>query len=210
MATVTSYSTLLTAIAAWLKRSDLSSHAPGFVQLWEEKFYRQPKNFGTWMEVAGTIGTVASAMVAVPAAYLGLKVAYINGSPSSRLDRVSLTQLYGSYPRGGTTGLPRMISRNGSNFEFGAEPDSAYVLKGTYWAKPTNLRTYAADAAASWIILNAPDLALYGSLLQAEPFMKNDARIAVWQTLYDAALQDYRDLFTGEDYSGSPVLEVLA
>lgn len=209
MAVVTTYTSLLTAITDWLKRSNLSTFAPNFVQSWEEDFYREPKNFGTWMETSGTIGTIASSVVGVPAAYLGLKNAYINGSPSTRLDRKSLTQIHGRYPRGGDTARPIWIAREGSNFIFGPEPDSTYTLKGTYWAKPTVLRSVTADAAGAWLIVNAPDLVLYGSLLQAEPFMKNDARIAVWQTMHDRALQSYRNLFMEEDYSGSPPQEVL-
>jgi hypothetical protein len=212
MAVIASYSTLLTAVQDYLVRSNLSTFAPNFVQNWEERFYRQPKNFGRWMETALS-SAISSSVLAVPAAYLGLKYAYVNGAPSSRLDRVSLNQLYGTYPRGGDTGLPRWISRETTNFVFGPAPDSDYTIKGVYWAKPTVMRTYStggADAAAHWIIVNAPDLALYGALLEAEPFMKNDKRISVWKGLYDIAVQDYRDLNNEEDVSGSPVQEVLA
>ena len=58
--------------------------------------------------------------------------------------------------------------------------------------------------------MNAPDLALYGALIEAEPFLKNDKRLAVWQGFYDTALRNYRDLHKEEDVSGSPVQEVLA
>ncbi len=33
-----------------------------------------------------------------------------------------------------------------------------------------------------------PQLLLYATLLEATPFLKNDARIQTWQTLYDRAL----------------------
>ena len=36
---------------------------------------------------------------------------------------------------------------------------------------------------------------LYGSLLEAAPFLKNDDRIQTWQALYDRAVQ----AFNGED-----------
>lgn len=211
MSVISSYSTLLTEAGEYLKRSNLTAFIPGFVQRWEEKFYRQPKNFGRWMETSGTIGTIASSVVAVPSDYLGLKIAYVNGERQPPLERKSLTQLYGRYPRGVTeTSVPQWISRDGTNFVFGPLPDSAYTIKGTYWAKPTVLRSFASDAAANWLIVNAPDLVLYGTLLQAEPFSKNDARIAVWQSLYNDALADYRDLHKEEDESGSPFQEVLA
>lgn len=210
MAVITGYTSLLTAIADYLKRSNLSGFAPNFVQNFEEDFYRDPKNHGRWMETAGTIGTIASSVVAVPAAYLALKVVYINGSPSTRLDRKSLTQMYGTYPRGGGTGLPIWIARDGANFIFGPEPDFTYAVKGTYWAKPTLLRSFGSDAAANYLIVNAPDLVLYGSLMAAEPFIKNDVRLPVWAGLYERALSSYRSLQMDEDDSGSPFQEVLA
>lgn len=209
MAVVTSYSTLLTAVADYLARGDLTTFIPNFVQNWEERFYREPKNFGRWMETSLN-ETIASSVVAVPSAYLGLKYAYVNGSPSSRLDRVSLNQLYGTYPRGGNTGCPVWMSRDTTDFVFGPEPDDDYTIKGVYWAKQTLMRSFAADAAAHWIIVNAPDLPLYGALLEAAPFLQNDKRIGVWQGFYSNALTAYRELHKEEDNSGSPTQEVLA
>jgi hypothetical protein len=209
MAVISGYASLKTAIGDFLSRSDLTLFTDNFIQNWEERFYRQPKNFGRWMETSLSTA-ISSSVIAVPAAYLGLKYAYINGSPSSRLDRLSLNQLYGRYPRGDQTGLPVAISRDVSNFVFGPAPDSNYTVKGVYWAKPTLIRSFAADAAAHWLIVNAPDLVLYGSLLQAEPFIKNDARVPLWRDMYNDALKDYRDLHRDEDQSGSPSQEVLA
>jgi hypothetical protein len=209
VAVITSYSTLLTAVTDYLARSDVATFAPNFVQNWEEKFLRQPTNFGRWMETSLS-SAIASSVVAVPAAYLGLKHAYVDGSPASRLDRVSLNQLYGRYPRGSDTGLPVWMSRDTTNFVFGPAPDDDYTIKGVYWAKPTLLRSFASDAAAHWIIVNAPDLALYGALLEAQPFLMNDKRIPTWDGFYKQALQNYRDLQREEDVSGSPIQEVLA
>lgn len=209
MAIISGYASLKTAMGDWLARSNLTSYTDNFLQNWEERFYRQPKNFGRWMETSLSTA-IASSVVAVPSAYLGLKYSYVSGSPSSRLDRVSLNQLYGRYPRGSDTGLPVWISRDTTNFVFGPPPDSNYTIKGVYWAKPTLIRSFASDAAAHWLIVNAPDLVLYGSLLESAPFLRNDSRLMVWQGLYATALQDYRDLHMEEDNSGSPVQEVLA
>lgn len=209
MAIITSYTTLQTAVSDWLAKSNLSTFTPNFIQNWEERFYRQPKNFGSWMEQSLN-STIASSVIAVPAGYLAMKYAYVDGSPSSRLDRMSLNQLLGTYPRGGDTGLPVWYARDGANFIFGPAPDSTYTIKGTYWAKPTVMRSFASDAAAHWIIVNAPDLALYGSLCESAPFLKNSKDLPIWQGLYSQALNDYRDLFREEDVSGSPIQEVLA
>lgn len=209
MAVITGYASLQTAVTDYLARSNLSTFVPNFIQNWEEKFYRQPLNFGPWMETALS-SPIASSVIARPSGYLAMKYAYVDGNPASRLDRVSLNQLYGTYPRGGSTGRPRWFARDAENFVFGPAPDSTYTIKGTYWAKPVLMRSFAADAAAHWIIVNAPDLPLYGALLEAQPFLMNDKRIPTWDGFYKQALQNYRDLNREEDVSGSPVQEVLA
>lgn len=201
MAVVTTYNTLLTAVADFLARSDLTSFTPNFVQQFEERFYRQSENWASWMETALSVASTAGAC-AVPSDYLALKVAYWDGESSPPLKRISLDQLYQRYPRdSGTTGTPRYIARNGANFEFGPIPSSG-TLAGTYYAKPTVLRSDG--DGVNWLVTHAPDLLLYGALLEAEPFLKNDKRIVVWKQFYDESLAAYRSQFGGEDYSGSP------
>jgi hypothetical protein len=198
MAIVTSYATLQTAIADYLARSDLTSFLPNFTQAWEEDFLREPLNWGSWMEAALSV-TITGGVAAVPATYLGLKVAYISGQNGPPLKRVNLDQLYQRYPRAGSTGTPRYIARNGANFEFGPIPSDGGSLVGTQYVKPDPIRT-----TSNLLLTSCPDLCLYGSLLAAEPFLKNDSRIATWQTMYDRQLVSYRNRFKEEDFSGSP------
>lgn len=209
MAVITGYASLQTAIGEWLAKSNLTTFIPNFIQNWEEKFYRQPMNFGRWMEV-DLSSAIASSVITVPTDYLNLKYAYVDGAPATRLERVSIDQLYGRYPRGQTTGRPCWIARDAASFVFGPNPDSTYTIKGVYWAKPTLIRSFAADAAAHTLILNSPDLLLYGALCESAPFLRSDGRLAMWKQLYSDALQDYRDLYKEEERSGSPSQEVLA
>lgn len=201
MAIITSYNTLLTEVANWAARNDITSDAPGFVQLWEEEFYNDPDNWGAWMETALSV-SISNSVAAVPADYLGLKIAYIDGQVSAPLKRISLDQLYQRYPRANATGgSAAYIARNGSNFEFGPLP-SGGTLSGTYYAKPAALRDDA--DGVNYLITHEPHLCLYGSMAKGELFLKNDKRAPVWQPLYDSALMAYRKRQTGEDYSGSP------
>jgi hypothetical protein len=207
VAIVTSYTSLVTAVSNYIARDDVVSDVPGFIWNFERRFLRQPKNFGRWMEVSLT-GTTASGVLAVPAGFQLLKYAYINGSPSTRLEWVSLDQCYGRYPRGAETGRPCWITRDVENLVFGPFPDADYDIRGVYYGKPTAMKDAAADAVAHWLIVNAPDLCLYGSLLEAEAFVQNDTRIAVWRDFYGQALKDYRDLIHEEVFT--VMQEVLA
>lgn len=200
MAVITSYATLQTAIADYLARSDLTTFLPNFTQNWEESFYREPLNWAAWMESSLNV-TITNSVAAVPADYLGLKIAYISGQSGPPLKRLSLDQLYQRYPRSIGGGQAAYVARNGANLEFGPRPSSGTLL-GTYYAKPTVLRTDS--DGINWLTTNAPDLCLFGSLLQAEPFIKNDSRLPTWQTLYNMAVTSYRNQFKEEDYSGAP------
>jgi hypothetical protein len=202
MAVVSTYATLVTAVGDYLARSDLTTFIPNFIQNFEERFYRQPRNWGAWMETAFS-GAIASSVVAVPSDFLAWKVVSLGGQSGRKLQQIPLSKLHEDYPRGGSSGKPKYIARNASNFEFGPIPDSAYTVTGTYYAKQTVIRTDS--DGINWLVTNAPDLLIYGALLEAEPFLKNDSRVALWQGFHDRALQDYRDFIKATDLSGGPL-----
>jgi hypothetical protein len=64
-------------------------------------------------------------------------------------------------------------------------PDDAYPFEVMYYELPALLST---ENQTNWLTEYAPQLLLYGTLLEATPFLKNDERIAVWQGFYDRSL----------------------
>jgi hypothetical protein len=183
-----------------MARSDLTAAIPGFVQSFEERFLSDPENHAVWMESALSV-TLSNNVAALPSDYLGLRIAYFSTYPP--LKRITLEQLYARYPRGGgSAGVACFIARNGSNFEFGPQTQSG-TLAGTYYAKPTLLRNFGSDAAAHFLIVNFPQMCLWGSLLAAEAFIKNDPRLPMWAQAYAMEVDTYRNRFAAEKYSGS-------
>lgn len=199
MAIISGYTSLLTAVGDYLARDQLTSYLPNFVQNMEEKFYRDASNWARWMETDFS-ATVSSNVAALPSNYLDASSLYVSGYIAQPLKRISLDQLYARYPRSGDVGVPMYFSRSGSNLVFGPLATNGLVISGTYFAKPTALRVYAADAAAHWLIVNAPDILLYGSLLEAMPFLIDDSRVMLWKSMYDDAIRAYREMFTEEQY----------
>jgi hypothetical protein len=65
-------------------------------------------------------------------------------------------------------------------------PDLPYTFEVLYYERIQPL-----DSAnqTNWFTVYAPQALLYGSLLQAMPFLKNDDRIPMWQTQYSAIMQ---------------------
>jgi hypothetical protein len=71
-------------------------------------------------------------------------------------------------------------------------PDLPYSFEVLYYELPPLLSD---DVQTNWLTEYAPQLLLYGTLLEATPFLKNDERIGTWQAYYDRAAQ----MLNGED-----------
>jgi hypothetical protein len=183
VAIITSYSTLQTAIGDYLNRADLATFLPNFTQACENKLYKKLRIRA--MENALSV-VIAGGVAAVPTspAYLELKYAYVNTTPVTKLHRLPPEQIYEKYPNRSGGNVPKYISVEGTNFIFGPYPAS-YTVQGIYYGRLTAL---GAGNATNWFTDNAPDLLLYGSLLEAAPFLGNDERLVTWKALYDLAI----------------------
>jgi hypothetical protein len=80
---------------------------------------------------------------------------------------------------------PSCFTVEGSNFLFGPIPDAVYTAKCLYYKGLDAL-----SSSAHAVFTANPDVYLYGSLLAAEPFLRNDKRIGVWKGLFDEALME--------------------
>ena len=55
----------------------------------------------------------------------------------------------------------------------------------------------------NWLITNAPDIYLYGSMLEAEPFIMNDERVPLWLAAFEKAVSDIQNQDNKDRHSGS-------
>jgi hypothetical protein len=53
------------------------------------------------------------------------------------------------------------------------------------------------------MLTNNPDVYLYGALMEAEPFLMNDARVQLWATAYQQAIADLQEQDNKDRHSGS-------
>jgi hypothetical protein len=87
-------------------------------------------------------------------------------------------------------------------FELAPTPDSNYTLELLYFAAPT----YLSDSNTSNVFMaNAPDALLYAALLEAEPYIMNDARIQTWGSMYNRAIETLNISDQQGQYSGVPL-----
>lgn len=176
---ISTYSELKTAVANWLNRSDLTSYVPDFIALGEARIYRELRIRA--ME-ASLSSAIASGVIAVPSDYVEMKHAYVDGSPVQFLSRRKAGWIYENYPSRAADGKPAFFAQDAGNFIFGPYPDSAYTIKGTYYKRLTALSD---SNTTNWFTTNAPGILLFAALCEAEPFLKNDERVTLWQAKYD-------------------------
>lgn len=82
-------------------------------------------------------------------------------------------------------GRPSEYTVLGDNFMFLKAPDTSYTATLVYYAAIPRL---SALVTTNWLLEKHPDIYFYGSLLNSAPYLKEDARIAVWAQLYQSAV----------------------
>jgi hypothetical protein len=71
-----------------------------------------------------------------------------------------------------------------------------------YFSAPAYL---SSSNTTNVFLTTAPDALLYASLIEAEPYLMNDARINTWGTMYDRAIASLTKSDEEGQYSGVPL-----
>lgn len=183
---LTTYTELKSSLADWLNRTDLTSAIADFISLAEAQMERQLRT--RQMIVRATASFAAAAEYGtVPDDFLETKSIKLDTNPVTSL---SFQTIEGMDQLSNTTylssGKPLYFTVVGNQFRLLPIPDGAYTADLVYYAKLTKL---SSTVATNWLLTQAPDVYLYGALLQAAPYLQDDARISVWSSLYLAGLE---------------------
>jgi hypothetical protein len=179
------YAGLKSTIADYLNRDDLTAVIPTFIRLAESKFNRKLR---VRQMITRANATIDTAFFSPPADWLESKEFQLNTNPITRLEYI--TESYSNQLRQSrfvAAGKPQYYTVVGSQLEFIPTPDGEYVGELTYYAKIPSLSD---SNTSNWLLAYAPDLYLYGALIEAEPYLKNDERVALWGELYLRVVTD--------------------
>lgn len=196
----TSYSDLQTSVANYLGRSDLTAVIPDFIRFAETRLARDLRT-RKMLKSATSSMVAGDARVALPTDFLEIRNLYTQGNPRKPVSYMS-PSAFTRNARADESGLPVFYTTLSAEFQFAPIPDTAYVLEILYYAQPTVLST---SNSSNVFLANYPDALLYGSLLEAEPYLINDARSQTWALLYDRAIKNISDADQGGEYSGIPL-----
>lgn len=199
---INSYSTLCDAVGRWLYRDDLTDVIPDFIALAESRINRDLRLRA--METSFT-GTLNGATFSLPADF-GVAQRLSLQADSQEVElRYVAPEMISKYSLG--TNLPQMYTLIGWLAQVIPAPDGAYDFTFYYL---TNLPSLSATQTTNWLILNAPDVYLYGCLLEAAPYLQDDVRIAIWTQAYNEAVESVQAIEDASRYPISSPLQMVA
>ena len=182
---ITTYSELKTAISNWLDRTDLDDRIPEFIALAETRHRRDFKI--RRMETRVTANTIANTeYYTLPDDFVAMRNIQLNTDPKTALEYLTPEQM-DRVRAGSNTGKPKAYSIIGNTFQLRPIPDGVYQIEMLYFKYFTALSD---SNTTNDMLTFHPDAYLYGSLVEAEPYLQNDKRIQVWAGFYDRAKQD--------------------
>jgi len=101
---------------------------------------------------------------------------------------------------GSQQGVPTVYTMSAGHILIGPVPASTYTAEMVYFQKIPAL----SDAApTNWCLTANPQLFLYGSLIEAMPYLQDEARINTFVAGFDRAMQDLQQQDDKDQFSGS-------
>jgi len=196
------YANLKTEIANYLNRTDLTSYLDTFIDLAESRHARDLR-LREMESVDVSITTVAGTQsYDLPTGYLEMRYATWQSNPYTFLAYMSPPDFFRVYNAGVGSGSPGYYTIVGSKIYLGKRPDAANVLELGFFKRPTAL----SSSNTSYDILTYfPDLYLYASLAESEPFLMNDERLPVWAGLYKEGVNSANNSASQGRTSGAPL-----
>jgi hypothetical protein len=202
---ISTYTELQSAVSNWLGgRTDLTSRIPEFITLCEAKLNRTL--FVPQMETRSTTTCDTSddepEFISLPTDFQTMRrvrLSSVTGKP--RLNFMSQTQLDDyRYSTDNVADQPVYFTIIGDEMELAPTPNENYTLEMVY---RKNIPALASNST-NWLLTFAPDIYLYGMLLESAPYIKEDERIAVWATGFGTAIDQLNGLGFRQSFDSGP------
>jgi hypothetical protein len=197
---LSTYADLKTSVANYLARTDLTDQIPDFISLAERRILREVRirQMLVSLDLAATAG---NNKIALPADFLEARDLVVVGNPTKPMNYLSPSALSRN-SLSSVSGQPANYTILAEEFQLAPSPDFAYTLSLLYFAKPASLSD---DNQSNILLVNLPDMLLYAALLEAEPYLMNDARLATWVSMYERASVSVEKSNETGQYSGVPL-----
>ena len=184
-AAVMTYDSLVDDISTYLERTDAATLAkiPTFIMLAEQVIASQIKFLGNLVPMESQM-VASQAIISKPARWH--KTVSMNVTVDGKKQPIFLRKyeyLREYWPDATQTDIPKYYSDyDYTHWLVAPTPATDYTFEVLYYERVQPLDS---SNQTNWFTQYAPQALLYGSLLQAMPFLKNDGRVQLWQQQYD-------------------------
>lgn len=195
---VWSYPDLVNALEGYLKRTDYTTRIPLFISLTEARLNRlldDPE-----MEQRATL-TGTAQYTALPSDFKRIIGVTTGGVPLHQISGSAITSLNQS-----PSGLPRQYAVVDGAITF-APVSLTNTISILYVRR---IPALTAAAPTNWLLELAPDLYLYGVLMQAHIYGWDDERVPGFKSLFDEAVEELRVDASNRRWGSAPLAPRLA
>jgi len=192
-AAVMNYSSLVSDIEQYLERNDTQTVAqiPRFIMLAEQVIASQIKFLGN-LTVNQSNMVASQSIIDKPARWhktVSMNVTVSGSRTPVLLRKYEYLREYAPDPT--VTGVPAYYADyDYTHWLVAPTPADAYDFEVLYYERVQPLDS---TNQTNWFTIYAPQALLYGSLLQAMPYLKNDERMGMWQQQYDLIINTLKN-----------------
>jgi hypothetical protein len=181
------YDNLVSSVEQYLERDDVAvvSQIPTFITLAEFEIAQQIKTLGQ-IEVAQGNMSIGNPVIPKPARWRKtVSMSVVNTAGERNPMFVRKYEYLTNYNAQSANGLPLYYGDyDYDNWYVSPIPDQAYQFEVLVYQR---LQPLSSANQTNWITNNAPNAMLFGTLLQAVIYLKDDAR-QIFQQKYDMAM----------------------
>jgi len=197
---INTFTTLKTAVADFLNRDDLTSAIENFIALSESQINRDIRHWKMETRASGQ-QDATDEYSQIPADWVETIRFHVTDNGTSPLELISRAAMSDKRASNNdAVGTPTHYTHADGQFQFYPTPSSTVNTELLYYAKTTALSSSNSD---NWLLLEAPDVYLYGALLHSAPYLGEDERIAVWAQMYSASVARLNEVSENARFSGS-------
>lgn len=193
------YSGLQQEVADYLNRDDLTAKIPTFITLAEKQIKRRLRRSKSRQTVQFT-----SASFQIPDTIAEItSVRLVTDNPAQDLPFQIVTPEMLAESRAivsNVAGRPRYGAVVGRELLLVPTPDQAYDAELVVYLSMTPLSD---SNESNSVLVEAPDVYLFGALMESAPYLEHDERIPTWETKYEKALKELKILREREEFNAS-------
>ena len=197
---LTTYTELKASLADFLNRDDLTAVIADFITLAESQINRDVRH---WKMEARSSGQQSGGdeYMQIPADWVETIRLHLTGTGTSAVNLISRDAMADKRGKNeDTSGTPIYYTHADGQFQLYPTPSAETDFELLYIQK---LDALSGSNADNWLLLEAPDVYLYGSLIHSAPYLVEDERVAIWAQMYSASVARLNEASESARFSGS-------